>query len=561
MAHALDLIRVQASDPVLPRLESLLQRIMVERCGEPLPLAGAYPKRAKLTLALDAALGAESYAIRDNGESGIVVAGGTPRGLLYGVGRLLREATYTPGCFTPGAWRGSASPMMPIRGAYFAIHFHNWYQEAPLAELERYVEELALWGYNTVFIWFDAHHFNSIDDPAAQVMLERLLAVAHTARRIGLDVGLLIIANEGYGASPVELRAQWAVQNGYHHEPVGHFHVEICPSVAGGTELILHEFEEKLRVFAQVQPDYLVIWPYDVGACTCKACAPFGSRALLPLARAEAELYRRYVPRGKVVLSTWYFDHYTTGEWVGLGQAFTPPPAWVDYLLADDYGDTFPPYPLEHGAPGGLPVIGFPEISMYRCYPWSGYGANPLPQHLQDVWQPAKGLLCGGFPYSEGIYEDINKAICAQLYWDPDQPTATTLRQYLAYEFGLQVVEPVYQAIAILERNLPRQLARDTQGSRILLERTSGASEAWQLIQQAELVLSPERRLCWRWRQIALRALIDSELAVSEGVGTPASEAAFQELTTLYHEETADHYVAPPARTVLAALHGADSVG
>ncbi|MHB1357773.1 MAG: hypothetical protein ACYCZF_17530, partial [Anaerolineae bacterium] len=496
-----------------------------------------------------------SYAIRDDGLSGLVVAGGSSRGLLYGVGRLLREASHSQGCFSPGDWRGSSSPVMPVRGTYFAIHFHNWYHDAPLDEVERYVEELALWGYNTVFIWFDAHHFTAINEPAAQIMLYRLLAIAKTARLVGMDVGLLIIANEGYESSPPALRAQWAVQNGYHHEPVGHFHVEICPSVPGGRELILRELVEKLNVFAAVQPDYLVIWPYDVGGCTCADCAPFGSKALLPLAQAEADLYRKYVPQGKVILSTWYFDHYTSGEWDGLAQAFSPAPAWVDYLLADDYGDTFPTYPLEHGVPGGLPVIGFPEISMYRCYPWSGYGANPLPQHLQAIWNPTKRILRGGFPYSEGIYEDINKAICAQLYWDPDQSTDTTVRQYLAYEFGPQVVEPVSRAIAILERNLPRQITKDAGGFRILLEHTEGTAEALQLVQQAEALLSPERRCCWRWRQIALRALIDAELVALDGTGTRASEAAFEELTALYHEEAGDHYVAPPTKHVLNTLH------
>lgn len=556
MVHSLSLVGPSAPDLVLFRIQSLLQRIITERCGTPLPLEGEFPELARLTLALDPTLGAESYAVRDDGLSGLVVAGGAPRGLLYGVGRLLREAIFAPGCFSPGAWRGSSSPQMPVRGTYFAIHFHNWYHDAPVAEVERYVEELALWGYNTVFVWFDAHHFSSINDPAAQAMLTRLLAVLQAARRIGLDTGLLLIANEGYETSPQALRAQWAAQNGYHHEPVGHFHVEICPSQPGGSELILRETEEKLHVFAAAKPDYLVIWPYDVGGCTCAACAPWGCNAFLRLAKAEADLYCRYVPQGKVVLSTWYFDHYTTGEWDGLAQAFTPPPAWVDYLLADDYGDAFPPYPLEHGVPGGLPVIGFPEISMYRCYPWSGYGANPLPQHLQTIWQPAKRLLRGGFPYSEGIYEDINKAICAQLYWDPDQPTLRTVRQYLAYEFGPQVIEPVSRAFATLERNLPRRLAREPGGYRILLENTEGAAEAWQVVRQAETLLRPERRCCWRWRQIALRALIDAELASSEGAGTPASEAAFEELTALYHEQAGDHYVAPPTRAVLAAKHG-----
>lgn len=28
-------------------------------------------------------------------------------------------------------------------------------------------------------------------------------------------------------------------------------------------------------------------------------------------------------------------------------------------------------------------------------------------------------MAVGGFPYSEGIYEDLNKAIIAGFYWNP----------------------------------------------------------------------------------------------------------------------------------------------
>ena len=65
--------------------------------------------------------------------------------------------------------------------------------------------------------------------------------------------------------------------------------------------------------------------------------------------------------------------------------------------------------------PGGLPLLNFPDISMYGQNPWGGYGANPHPGRLQQRWDETKKKLSGGFPYSEGIYEDINKVICAQL--------------------------------------------------------------------------------------------------------------------------------------------------
>lgn len=554
MSHTHRLYPPVSSDPVVQHIVALLQRIVSQRCGTPLPVEEEFPELVSLELALDPALGPESYALRDGASGGLLVAGGAPRGLLYGVGRLLREASFAPDCFTPGAWRGSSSPVMPVRGIYFATHFHNWYHNAPVDEIEHYVEELALWGYNIICVWFDQHHFTGLGDPAAQAMLTRLQAILKAAKRIGLCTSLTTLANEAYANSPAELRADWtAGHDGYHHAPGGHYHVELCPSKPGGTELALRWFEEKLQAFQEVGLDYVWLWPYDQGGCTCSDCAPWGANGFLWLAEPEARLFKRYFPAGKVILSTWYFDHFIDGEWSGLDRAFSVRPAWCDYLLADDYGDTFPPYPLVHGVPGGLPMVSFPEISMYNCAPWGGYGANPMPAHLQALWQPLGRALSGGFPYSEGIYEDLNKAICAQYFWDPDQPTNQTVRQYLAYEFGPLLVTPLSQAITILEHTLPRELLQAKDGAwRVKLAHTQGAADAWQTLRNLNSLLPPERQQCWRWRVLYLRALIDAELAASGGLSTPACEAAYQELTAIFHAEQALWWVAPPTHESLA---------
>ncbi|HQN52641.1 MAG TPA: serine hydrolase domain-containing protein, partial [Phenylobacterium sp.] len=137
-------------------------------------------------------------------------------------------------------------------------------------------------------------------------------------------------------------------------------------------------------------------------------------------------------------------------------KAFRTPPPWVDYLMADDYGDQFPAFPREHGAPGGLPMVNFPEISMYQMGPWGGYGANPLPAHLQRIWDSSRHLLSGGFPYSEGIFEDINKALCAQFCWHDAADARAIVREYAAGEFSPAVADDVVRSVAILEANHAR---------------------------------------------------------------------------------------------------------
>ena len=38
------------------------------------------------------------------------------------------------------------------------------------------------------------------------------------------------------------------------------------------------------------------------------------------------------------------------------------------------------------GTVGGLPVLDFPEYSMFGRCPWGGFGANPIPMAMQADW-------------------------------------------------------------------------------------------------------------------------------------------------------------------------------
>jgi len=142
---------------------------------------------------------------------------------------------------------------------------------------------------------------------------------------------------------------------------------------------------------------------------------------------------------------------------------------------------------------------------MWGQGPWGGYGANPLPMRLQRLWNQTNKKLSGGFPYSEGIYEDLNKVICGQSYWNPDRRASDTIKEYVAFEYSPDVVGDVAAAVEIVEQNHLRD--------RI----TPRAGKAYELIQAAEKKLSLQSRGAWRWRILALRALIDNELLKHHG--------------------------------------------
>ncbi len=533
-----------------------------------------------IDLDLDTSLGAEGFriadAVRDSSAgpgasveaNAIRITGGDARGLFYGVGKFLRGCRFPDGEFLPGTWRGVSVPAHEIRGMYFATHFGNYYEVAPVEEIERYVEELALWGCNTLSVWFDMHQYAGLSDPAAQAMIARLRRVLQTANAVGMRGALTTLANEGYANSPESLRADWtAGHDGYTKPPGGHYHREICPSKPGGLDHILAMRRGVLEAFEDLEIAYVWIWPYDQGGCTCSKCAPWGTNGFLRTAEPVVGLVRDVLPGARIMLSTWYFDHFTSGEWEGLSAAFAGgAPPWVDYLIAGDFGG-FPHHLLDHGVPGGLPAVSFPEISMEGNSPWGGYGINPRPTVWEEYERRNGPLLSGIYPYSEGIYEDINKVLLLQLNWDPDRPAEDIVREYAASEFSPDVADDVVEIIKRMESSLGHSLVEDLRdlildecvhtpddlrGLRLYhIVDGPDAQETLALVDSVASRLPAKRRRSWRWRLLWIRAALDAELQRCGGRSTELTESLFDELTAIYHTTTARLAVTPPSRKSL----------
>lgn len=510
--------------------------------------AGLAPARpAVIVLEHEPVGGREGFRIRAAGEGKIHIAAQDGRGLIYGVGKLLRSLGTTENGDLDTGWTGTAIPEKPVRAMYFATHFHNFYHDAPLEKVIRYVEDLALWGCNSLSVWFDMHHYSGIDDPEAQAMIARLRAVLEAAGNVGMGPALTMLANEGFSTTPDDLKADWtAGHDGYFRAPGGHYHVEICPSKPGGLDFLLAQRRAVLEAFAGIPFEFMWLWPYDQGGCTCPACAPWGSKGFLQTANAVVPLARSLFPGARIVLSTWYFDRFVAGEWTGLAAAFADHvPEWVDFLLIDDFGG-FPDYPLRNGVPGGLPAVGFPEISMEGNSPWGGFGANPRPAHWEAYWEKVKGILQGSFPYSEGIYEDINKAIMLQLEWAPDRTVDSIIREYAAAYFGAETGDEVVEACRLFEKDEPLRAAPGPDGLRFTHENLTHAGDALACVAAAHARMDEKRTSQWRWRIFRLRAAIGAALADNDAENAKDAVSGYLgELAEIYHAERAERPVCP----------------
>ena len=551
-----------AGNPLCDRALAILIDRIQARCPAQVTAGAA---DVEIVLVVDTSLPLEAYCIADVGQA-IRIAGGSSLGLLYGIGKFLRTSGYADG-FSPSLWRGTSAPQGVIRGMYYASHFHNWYHNACEAEIVHYTEDLALWGVNAVMAIFPAINLQGWNDPETAPALEMLRRYARAARGLGMQFATAV-GNTWFRGTQAHLLATPLPDPTGRH---GNSGFPVCPSDPEGHALILSNARRIYRELADVGLDLLVHWPYDEGGCACEKCQPWGSNGYVKLSRDLSLLAREYFPSVKTVLSTWGFDTPPEGEWEGLARELAEGNDWLDFILADAHED-YPAYLLQHGVPGGLPLINFPEISMWGLYPWGGFGATVLPRRLQRLWSQVKGIVRGGFPYSEGIYEDLNKAVVAQFYWDKERTAEETLREYIAYEYAPEVTEEVLRLIGLIEtshthralmdarRHLerarssgaPLETIRETEHVIELIETDLGANaqqpdagqaaaeEARRLAVAIDIRLPGWAAEGWRWRILYLRTVLEPLRNVPDGLKTPAALAALRELIELFHARPVD---------------------
>ena len=531
IAESVETVRFVTSEtagPILERIADIASRAMESRFNLHVVRSGDAP--LVVELATDDSLPPEGFEIADRDGGGVLITGADDHSVMYGLGKFLRTSRFDEGGFAPSPWRGTSAPEGSFRAIYAATHFNNFYEAAPAEEVSAYIEELALWGANTVIVHFPTWSFTGFDDPEALRNLEQTQRLLRAAKAIGMKAGLVQCPNQRFTTAPQAMRA---APNRDESKRRGNMGVNCCPSTPEGMAYLRGVYTQLFQEYRDIGLDYLICWPYDEGGCGCETCAPWGAKAFPELSKNIAAIGRETFPEMKVILSTWVYDVPPSGEWEGLSALLESNHAWLDGIMCDDHFD-FPRYPLDHGVPAGLPLYNFPEISMWGRGPWGAFGANPLPARYERLWKQVRGKVSGGMPYSEGIFEDINKAICFQFYWNRDVTAEDTLREYAAYEFAPAVADLAVEAVRLLESTWEK--------------RGPESEEAFRLLERADAMLSPRAKTAWRWRILYLRGLIDSQIVAQSGkIEGEALREAFEELTTIYHAENAHGAVKPPA--------------
>ena len=210
-------------------------------------------------------------------------------------------------------------------------------------------------------------------------------------------------------------------------------------------------------------------------------------------------------------------------------------------------------------------MIGFPEISMHGAVPWGGFGANPMPKRLQQMWDETGSFCEGGFPYSEGIYEDINKMIMLSLYSGRNKNAVSALREYVRSEFSEKYEDELTDMLLKMEEGLVRHrvdedgVERDyppaeyvwKEEPRYVIENIAYVDEVYATAVRINDKLPSYVQASWRWRLVYLRAVIDYELLHNDFRLSDQSEKCFKELSRMYYapEDGSAGDVTPPYRT------------
>ena len=538
--HAAEYSDMSVDVSNLPKERQVLRNMMLSRVwARTLPSPGA---ALNVCFALDASLpGEEAVVAVTNGAA--VVRGGRFRSLVFGAGVLLRAIRYGTDSFELADGELRFSPANPYRIAYLARHFNNWYLRAGADELVRYVEDLALWGMNGFMMQLD---YPAVDMVWASEVDKAVFAAASVAlaeRVHALDVDLMTFG--GDNCMPENMPPAFRATK----DPKGKRGADeynVCPEKPGAREALLRFWREKIERRRHLAATSVMYWPFDEGGCACEKCAPWGGNGYVRLIEQLRRMNEESCPGVKHIVSTWFFRD---DDWEAFYE-YLKKQDWIDALLIDSHGD-FPKYPLEHPLPKDIPVITFPEISMWGRFPWGGTGANPLPARFERLYRQCQHIVKGFMLYSEGIYEDVNKIVINGLYVNPKCHCGDVLREYARWELPgcderdfvafCEKLEEIYQTQypngkAGRKGHVVSKYVKQAPPEE-LSARERVAHEAAALADRIDAMILPPMRRNWRWRQLYLRAKIDEALYSLRDARASAVMPAYAELMNIYHAE------------------------
>jgi hypothetical protein len=420
----------------------------------------------------------------------IWVAGNDARGVLFGVGRLLRELRLERDRITlPPDFHVATAPRMPLRGHQLGYRPKtNSYDGWTVALWDQYIRDLAVFGCNAIELIpprsddaADSPHFPL---PPLRMMIEQ----SRLADAYGLDVWVWYPAMDRDYSDPATV------------------------------EFALKEWGEVFRALPRL--DAVFVPGGDPGHTR--------SRVLLPFLEKQAANLRRYHPKAQMWVSGQGFDREELEEF------FTLLRQGPDWLAGVVYGPQIRVSlaDFRKAVPRRYPVRNYPDITHSRhCqYPVPDWDvafaltegrevSNPCPVRMARISRLCRPHSAGFISYSEGCHDDVNKCVWSALGWDERTSVRDILCEYGRYFIGPAFAERFADGLLALEKNWQGPLLKNT-----------GVEPTLREFQAMEKAGGPPVKRNWRFQQALYRACYDAYLQKRLQYETDLESAALNTL-------------------------------
>jgi hypothetical protein len=444
-----------------------------------------YPRTVPWLKKVPAKSGAEGFRIQVPEPSTVLVVGNDERGVLFGIGRLLRELRMARGkVLLPAGFQVATAPQTGLRGHQLGYRQKtNSYDAWDLPQWEQYYRDLAVFGTNAI----ELIPPRSDDEPDSphfpREPLEMMVGMSRLADEYGLDAWLWYPAMDEDYSKPATV------------------------------EFALKEWEEVFKKLPRI--DTLFVPGGDPGHTHPKP--------LMAMLEKQAASLRKYHPRAKIWVAPQGFNPEWLEEFI---QILKTEPSWFD-------GVVFGPQifvglaELRKRVPARYPIRGYPDIThsvscQHPVPDWDpAFGVtqareviNPRPLGQAAIYRSYQNSTIGFITYSEGCNDDVNKFVWSGLGWDATTPVVEILREYSRYFIGDRHTEGFAQGLVALEQNWQGPLATNGSVETTLLQ-----------FQRMEQSASPADLLNWRFQQALYRAYYDAYLR-DRLIAETAQEAA-----------------------------------
>jgi len=411
----------------------------------------------------------EGYQIKTSGNT-VSITGNDARGILFGVGHLLRTMRMDSRRVSlPAGINLATAPKYPMRGHQLGYRPKtNSYDGWTPAIWEQYIRDLAVFGSNVVEL-IPPRSDDAADSPHFPLpQMEMMTHMSRICDEYGLDVWIWYPALDKDYSDPKTV------------------------------EFALNEWGEVFKKLPRI--DAILVPGGDPGHTQPKY--------LMALLEKQTENLHRFHPKATMWVAPQGFSQEWMDEFLGIVKT---EPKWLGGVV---YGPQcrLPLPKLRAALSARVPIRHYPDIthsrhSQYAVPDWDTAFAlteareiiNPRPTQMATVFRHTQPYTVGFITYSEGCNDDVNKIVWSGLGWNPDADVVEILRDYSRYFIGIKYADSFTQGLLALERNWTGPVLTNREISTTL-----------QQFQSMERQATPRELANWRFQQALYRAYYDA---------------------------------------------------